>query len=135
MQVAAAAPDQFARDLARDRDDRHVGRGCLHERRQRVQSARARAEEDRRGPAARARVPVRRKTGVQLCPQADEAKVTPAEALPDPEGMDPGQAEHHLRPERLEALHDEVATDARAESLSHRGDPTAVRSSPSLEPW
>ena len=67
-----------------------------------------------------ARVAVGREGGVQLGAEADVADGASAQRLPDPERMDPGQAEGRLGAEGLEGVHDDVAADARADGFAHR---------------
>ena len=110
VQVAAPLADQLARDLGGDRDHRHVGAGCLHQRGERDQRPRPRREEERRGPAADARVAVGGEAGVQLGAQRDTADAARAQRLPHRQGVDPGQPERELGPERLERLDDDVPT-------------------------
>ncbi len=116
----AAAADQVARDLARDRDERDVGARGLHEACEGVQGSGAGGEEQGRRLAACARVAVGREGGVQLGAEADVADGASAQPLPDSERVDPGQAEDGLGAESLEGVHDDVAADARADGFAHR---------------
>ena len=120
MQVAAAAADEVAGNLARDRDERDVGARGLHEAGEGVQCSRAGGEEKSRGLAARARVAVCREGGVELGAKADVADGTLAQGLPDPERVDTGKAEGRLGSESFEGIHDHVAADARPDRFAHR---------------
>ena len=73
VEVPAAAADQVARDLARDRDERDVRARGLHEAREGVQRSGAGGEEQGRRLAACARVAVGGEGGVQLGAEADVA--------------------------------------------------------------
>ena len=73
VEVPAAAADQVARDLARDRDERDVRARGLHEAGQGVQRSGAGGEEQGRRLAACARVAVGGEGGVQLGAEADVA--------------------------------------------------------------
>ena len=112
VQVAAPLADHFARNLARDHNDRHVRAGRLHDGRQGVERTWSCREKQWRDAPADTRIAVRGEARVQFGAEVERTQPARAEPLPHWQRVDPGQPEGDIRAESLQALDDDVPADA-----------------------
>ena len=112
MQIAAPLADHVARNLTGDHDDRHVRAGRFHDGRHGIERTGARREKQGRDAPADSRIAVRREARVELGAEVEGAQAARAEAVPHGQGVDARQPEGDIRTERLQALDDDVPSDA-----------------------